>query len=193
MQENQESQEWLELAQAIVSHSESSQGDEARRVTIPMQILEKNAGLLNLELSESKIAEIKDALHEYKRLKQIEDQKQSAQYERTRKRVRPIQTGPATVQPRRKAVFNRNTKNKAQINQSKESKYIRTSDEDSSPDRELQALSPQRTIQIFQRYDNKDHPVADSIEKTEPTDRSKKLGLNEDLLDKNASRLRQFN
>ena len=63
--EHNESKEWLQLASEIIASSESNYDEDGRQVSIPVNILEKNRGLANMELDQSKISEIKQAMLDY--------------------------------------------------------------------------------------------------------------------------------
>jgi len=94
--ERTESRDWLELAHEIVRNSEAyGKQSHASEVHIPFNILEQNKSLVNMHLDKNKISEIKQALNEYHKLKDLEDahtkrldaeQKHEKEYESTRKR-----------------------------------------------------------------------------------------------------------
>jgi len=75
LREQLESKDWYDLAQEIVRHSESRGEGSREKVNIPLPLLQQNNGLMDLEIDEDKIAEIKDALNQYQKLKQEEDEK----------------------------------------------------------------------------------------------------------------------
>ena len=78
--DHQESQEWLQLATEIVNQSnigaDRINGGELP-IPIPLKILANNQQLANVEINQEKVNEIKQALNEYQRLKEIEDQQQA--------------------------------------------------------------------------------------------------------------------
>lgn len=75
LRDQQESKEWYDLAQEIVRRSESSQDSfEKFSISLP-KLLENSQGIVNFKIDDAKVAEIKEALNEYQRLKKIEQHK----------------------------------------------------------------------------------------------------------------------